>query len=230
MEQLADVVPMVQVLDFLVVLGRGDRVMEVLRKLDVPSVEQVIAVPEISLDWVPPAFCGTPYSDGGAVGGSADEPRYSLAVVASKLFSRGEIRGILSGLGVPQGRGGGGAFKVLVLDRIQQRIWSRSLTFQLVGVFLIFSQNRVLLPHRVVCMTMRMRILQGLFALFPVRKKVRSWARTRGRNCSPSRAHPRGELMRTGMFLGDVVTSLCCSSSSSLSSWTFGCPVLGHGF
>ena len=61
MEQLADVVPMVQVLDFPVVLS-GDRVMEVLRKLDVPSVEQV------------PAFCGTLYSDGGAVGGSADAP------------------------------------------------------------------------------------------------------------------------------------------------------------
>ena len=47
--------------------------MEVLCKLDVPSVEQVIAVPEISLDRSP-AFCGTSYSDGGAVGGSADEP------------------------------------------------------------------------------------------------------------------------------------------------------------
>ena len=32
---------------------------------------------------------------------------------------------------------------------------------------------------------------QGFFALFPKIKKVRSWARTRGRNCSPSRAHPR---------------------------------------
>ena len=29
------------------------------------------------------------------------------------------------------------------------------------------------------------------FALFPTLKKVRSWARTRGRNCFPSRAHPR---------------------------------------
>ena len=72
----------------------------------------------------------------------------------------------------------------------------------------LLVRDMVLLPHRVVCMTMRMRILQGFFALFPVRKKVRSWARTRGRHCSPSRAHPRGELMRTGMLLGDVVTSL----------------------
>ena len=94
-------------------------------------------------------------------------------------------------------------FKVLSQYRIQQRLWSRSLTIQLVGVFLIFSQDRVLLlPHRVVCMMMKMRILQGFFALFPVRKKARIWVRTRGRNCSPSRAHPRGELMRTGMLQG----------------------------
>ena len=33
---------------------------------------------------------------------------------------------------------------------------------------------------------------QGFFfGLFTELKKVRSWARTRGRNCSPSRAHPR---------------------------------------
>ena len=34
-------------------------------------------------------------------------PGHALAVVASKLFTRREVRGILSG--VPQGRGGGGA-------------------------------------------------------------------------------------------------------------------------
>ena len=45
----------------------------------------------------------------------------------------------------------------------------------------------------------------GFFALFPVLKKVRSWARTRGRNCSPSRAHPPGELMRIGMLRGDGI-------------------------
>ena len=44
----------------------------------------------------------------------------------------------------------------------------------------------------------------GVFRTFPVRKKVRTWARTRGRNCSPSRAHPRGELMRAPMLQGDL--------------------------
>ena len=50
-EQLADVAPMVQILDTPGLLG--DQVVEVLRKLDVPAVEQVIAVPKISLDRVP---------------------------------------------------------------------------------------------------------------------------------------------------------------------------------
>ena len=35
---------------------------------------------------------------------------------------------------------------------------------------------------------------QGVFRTFPRWKKVRTWARTRGRNCSPSRAHPRRRL------------------------------------
>ena len=39
---------------------------------------------------------------------------------------------------------------------------------------------------------------EGVFRTFPrVKKKVRSWARTRGRNCSPSRAHPPRQLMWT---------------------------------
>ena len=35
---------------------------------------------------------------------------------------------------------------------------------------------------------------QGVFRSFPRRKKVRRWVRTQGRNCSPSRAHPRRRL------------------------------------
>ena len=44
--------PYVQILDVLVP-QLGDQVVEVLRMFDVPSVEQVIAVPVISSDWVP---------------------------------------------------------------------------------------------------------------------------------------------------------------------------------
>ena len=63
-------------------------------------------------------------------------------------------------------------FKVLSQYRIQQRLRSRSLTFQLAEVFQIFSRARVpLLPHRVVCVTMQMRLLQGVFRTFPRSKK-----------------------------------------------------------
>ena len=62
-------------------------------------------------------------------------------------------------------------FKVFSQKRIQQRFWSRSLIFQLAEVFQVFSRAKVLLPHRVVCVTMQMRILHGVFAFFPVLKK-----------------------------------------------------------
>ena len=57
------------------------------------------------------------------------------------------------------------AFKVSLRDRIQQRTWSRTLTFQLVVVFTVFSQARVL-PHRAVCLTMPMREFKGGFRTF----------------------------------------------------------------
>ena len=93
------------------------------------------------------------------------EPVYVAMVLASKVYSRREIRRILSGLGstasgsrvvdnpVPQGRGGVvhvEVFKVLVLDSIQQRIWSRSLKFlflrvggEVAEVFKVVSQYRI---------------------------------------------------------------------------------------
>ena len=65
-------------------------------------------------------------------------------------------------------------FKVLGQDRKQQRICSRSLIFQLAEVFQIFSRARVpQLPHRVVCVTMQMSLLQGGFALFPFEKSAK---------------------------------------------------------
>ena len=62
------------------------------------------------------------------------------------------------------------AFKVSALDRIQQRTWSRSLILQLVVVFMVFSQARVL-PHRVDCLAMQMREFKGVFRTFPRPKK-----------------------------------------------------------
>ena len=108
MELLADVVPVVQVLDFPVVLGGGDRVLEVLRKLDVPSVEQVIAVPKISMERVPQRSVLPVPQTAEQLVEVPTHPWYVAVVLASKVYSRREIRRILQGLD-PQGRGGGGA-------------------------------------------------------------------------------------------------------------------------
>ena len=60
---------------------------------------------------------------------------------------------------------------------------------------------------------------KGVFRTFPHIKKVRSWARTRGRNCSPSRAHPRRLLRRRRRWT-------CCS----LSRYSSGRRRKGPGF
>ena len=82
-------------------------------------------------------------------------------------------------------------FKVFSQDSVQQRcrplrnavlsgLWSRAWIL----VCLVEVLQRLL---RVLVNT----LVKGFFGLFPELKKVRSWARTRGRNCPPSRAHPR---------------------------------------
>ena len=63
------------------------------------------------------------------------QPWYVAMVLASKVYSRREIRRIVAGLWrvvLVE------VFKVLSQNRIQQRLWSRSLTFQLAEVFQIF--------------------------------------------------------------------------------------------
>ena len=64
---------------------------------------------------------------------------------------------------------GGGeveVFKVLSLDWVQQRIWSRSSIFLLVEVLMVFFQDRVL-PHRVDFLAAPMKEFKGFLALFP---------------------------------------------------------------
>ena len=87
-EQLADVVPMVQILDTLGLLGGGDQVVEVLRKLDVPSVEQVIAVPMISLERVPQRSGIRRPQKAEQFVEVPTEPGYSLAVIAVQALGR----------------------------------------------------------------------------------------------------------------------------------------------
>ena len=86
----------------------GDQLVEVLRKIDTRSSPQVIEVPKVFPVSAPlrreesrPPQLAEQLVD------VPTNPGYALAVVASKLFSRREIRGILSG--VPQVCGGGGA-------------------------------------------------------------------------------------------------------------------------
>ena len=66
----------------------------------------------------------------------------------------------------------------------------------------------------------QMSLAKGFFRTVPLNKKVRSWARTRGRNCSPSRAHPRRLLSwRTP-------SSGCGSGMTTLASLTAGTDAL----
>ena len=73
------------------------------------------------------------------------------------------------------------------LERISERIAEQNVEFPVGGGLQDFLPLHLLL----VFVVLQMCLGKGFFALFPVLKKVRSWARTRGRNCSPSRAHPR---------------------------------------
>ena len=69
-----------------------------------PDPEQAVEVPKILLDDVPMRVAERDTQLGEQLVEVPTNPGYALAVVASKLCSRREIRGILS-----QGRGGGGA-------------------------------------------------------------------------------------------------------------------------
>ena len=85
------------------------------------------------------------------------------------------------------------------LERIPERIVEQNVDFPVVGGLQDFlpgqssSASSSSPPVFVVSQMCLGKVF--FFALFAKLKKVRSWARTRGRNCSPSRAHPRRQLM-----------------------------------
>ena len=64
------------------VAGEGDQVVEVLRMLDVPAMEQVIAVPKISFDRVPQRSALRRPQKAKQLVEVPTEPGYSLAVIA----------------------------------------------------------------------------------------------------------------------------------------------------
>ena len=109
-EQVADVVPMVQILNTPWLLGE-DQVVEVLRKLDVPAVEQVIAVPLISLDRVPQLSAIRRPQKAEQLVEVPTESAYSLAVIAVQALGRRAAAALAEQIvynPVPQVRRGGG--------------------------------------------------------------------------------------------------------------------------
>ena len=98
--------------------------------------------------------------------------------------------------------------KVLSLDRVQQRIWSKSLIFLLVKFSKVFS------PGQGSSSSSRLHGgtdegIQAFFRTFPEKKKVQSKVRTRGRNWVRTLLHGRRRLM----------TPLCWLSLGLWRSW-----------
>ena len=99
--------------------------------LDVPAVEQVIAVPTFFLDRVPQRSAIRCPQKAEQLVEVPTEPGYSLAVIAVQALERRAAAALAEQIvdnPVPQVRRE--VFNVLSQYRIQQRLWSRSLIFQ----------------------------------------------------------------------------------------------------
>ena len=141
----------------------------------------------------------TPAADGGTVAGGADDCIFSSLQWAVEQYGdfpvppgcggqggEGGLQGFSPGQGsaayggaefvgipVPGCGGGGGSCGSLQGFRPGQNSTAdveQNVDIPARGGLHGFLQSRVL-PHPVVCMTLRMRILQGVFALFPFEKK-----------------------------------------------------------
>ena len=196
-EQLADVVPMVQILDTPGLLGGarsgcGECCGCSTCRLSSRSSQ----CRKISFGPGLPAFCPSSSAEGRTVGGSADGawiftgghcrevPALVTPVPQGRRGGGGGLQGLRAGqdstaadveqifdIPVPQGRRrrNVNVLKVLSQDGVQQRMWSRSLLFLLVEVFQIFSQAKV--PHRADFFKMRMQGFEWVFRTFPQPKK-----------------------------------------------------------
>ena len=103
---------------------------EVLRMLDVPAMEQVIAVPKISFDRVPQRSALRRPQKAEQLVEVPTEPGYSLAVIAVQARGRRAAAAMAEQIvdnPVPQGRRGVAELcQVHMQDRVQQRrTWSR---------------------------------------------------------------------------------------------------------
>ena len=145
MEHIADVVPMVQILDIPVLQGAdlagggGEAPRFPHPRAGYRSAEDLAGQGPAS------SYGGrfTPVADGGTVGGSADD--HFLLYAADCRADHGHSSSSGSGGEVAE------VYKVFVQDRVlQQRVWSRSLNFQFlsvggreVEVFKVFSLDRI---------------------------------------------------------------------------------------
>ena len=121
--------PYVQILD-VPVPQLGGRVVDLLREIHTPAlVEQVIAVPKISLDSAPQrSVCRR---------SRRAEQLVEVPTIVSYSSPQQRTAKQTVDIPVPHGRGdrgGGGVYKVHAQDRIQQCLWSSSLTFQFLMV------------------------------------------------------------------------------------------------
>ena len=163
--------PYVQIIDA-PMLQMGDRLVEVLRRLDTAVVEQDIEVPKLSIDSIPlrSVLC---------------EPQMAeqLVEVARMVYLDTEVFKVSSQnrvffilMSKPstfqfQAMVIVEVFKVFPRDKVRSVVLSRSLTFLLVGVFKIFS---LILVWQLSPQFRVKRLGKGFFALFHDFKKVRS--------------------------------------------------------
>ena len=191
--------------------------MDVLRFFDTlcPVAEQVIDVPKIFLEDIPVRrLCREPQ----LVEQLVEVP---TIVSYSSLLQRTVEQHV--DIPVPRGRGrlaglqgslpGQSSTALPSLERISERIVEQNVEFPVGGGLQDFLPGQSSSATSSSPAGVRGSAdgpVEGFFALFHKIKKVRRWARTRGRNCSPSRAHPRRELM--------WITGLMATTSGSAST------------
>ena len=197
MEQLADVVPMVQILD-IPVPQMVDQLADVMRFFDTlqPVPEQAIEVPKVLLDDVP---VRTPVRDMQLAEQLVEVPTiisYSSLLrtveqhVDIPVPRRGGRHPGLQGFSSGQSSTATPSSKKRISDRIVEQIVDPVSRGRLLGSFPGHGSSSSHSPagdeERADELGRRV-----FFALFPKLKKVRSWLRTRVRECPLVPAHPR---------------------------------------
>ena len=153
-EQLANFAPMVQILDALVP-QMGDQLVEVLKikSYDTPIPEQVIEVPKIS----------SSSSRSRRVLRAPQTAEQFVDVPTVVSFSSLQQQRAEQIIDIPvlhRHRGGGGGLQGFLPEQ-------NTLTFLFRMVFNVYAQVRFLLLHPLTHLVLRMRLLQGVFELFP---------------------------------------------------------------